>query len=1225
MYLKSVTIQGFKTYKNTTIVENFSPRFNVVVGSNGSGKSNFFAAIRFVLSDDYNNLKREERQGLIHQGTGSIMSAYVEIVFHDPEGRMLLSSGIPSNDSKIVKIRRTIGLKKDEYSLNGKTCHKSDVARTLESVGFSSSNPYNIVPQGRIVAVTNAKDRERLALLEEVVGAKTFEIKLRESLKKMEATNKDRMKINKELEELEERLNELDEERRDLEKYRELERDRKSFQFILYDRELDEVTNEIEKLDGEYNSTLHSSGEYIEELEKRETLIMNVTKNIKSIEAELNIKELTDLEQEKARYTEAAKKRAELNVHHEEVQRQLHRVAEQSHTDKENFTILKEEIDKKQKQLQRIIPRFEELTEEKSKYKLDLSGFQRRQREILSKRGIYANFKNQEERDNWLNNEISSVTKEMEDLKSSHLKYTDEITQLEDQISNLEKETEELYDSIEGPGVRAELEDLQNEIDTLKQSYFERIDERKELWRSEQKLQTISETFLDDVKRSERQLGELMDRNLANGLKAVKEIAERLKLPKDSVCGTLGELIKVNEKYKACAEVVGGNSLFNIVVDNDETASILMEELYKSKAGRVTFIPLNRIHDDKRIQYPPNAQSECTPLLWKIKYDKKFEVAVKHVFGKTIVVRDLGSGSLLARKYNLDAVTLDGDRADKRGVITGGYHDHLKRSRLDCLNDINVARSQYSTTSEELSILRKQLEQVDFDVDEINNKIKQSTMKKEAILTSSETLRIKLNKRKTESAIKNETLMSLNSKSQKLVSSLKDNEEKLNRLKNDLTKPFDNELSVDEKEELNFLTKSINKHQEMLSATTESLSGLVTRIDSLKAELELKLQPQMHELETRISEKLSIENQELKEDHNRTSIELEKEDSRCKEIKTSLNAIMSQIDALKVEKANNEKILDKANDQQRLLLKKLENYRKDAEKSIVKKMTLSARRDELQQKVSEIGLLAEDSLVKYKDLPSENIVQRLNSVSEGISKMKNINKRAIDNFKRFNEKKEDLVQRANELTASKESIENLIESLKKQKVQGVETTFRQVAENFNTVFGKLVPNGLGKLIIHRQDESSAKNAKKKKSKKVAAATYVADDSIDSIYSGVSIAVSFNSKDNEQLYVEQLSGGQKTVCAIALILAIQMVDPAPFYLFDEIDAALDKQYRTAVANVIRELSAEAQFICTTFRTDMLRAADQFYRVKYENKISTISEVSQQDAINFIKGNSKMGEV
>lgn len=217
------------------------------------------------------------------------------------------------------------------------------------------------------------------------------------------------------------------------------------------------------------------------------------------------------------------------------------------------------------------------------------------------------------------------------------------------------------------------------------------------MWRKEQKLQTVLETLLSDVNQNQRNVNETMSRSLANGIINVKEITEKLKISPESVFGTLGELIKVNDKYKTCAEVIGGNSLFHIVVDTEETATLIMNELYRMKGGRVTFIPLNRLSLDSDVKFPSNTttQIQFTPLIKKIKYEPRFEKAVKHVFGKTIVVKDLGQGLKLAKKHKLNAITLDGDRADKSGVLTGGYLDQHKRTRLESLKNLNESRSQH--------------------------------------------------------------------------------------------------------------------------------------------------------------------------------------------------------------------------------------------------------------------------------------------------------------------------------------------------------------------------------------------------------------------------------------------------------------------------------------------------------------------------------------------------
>ncbi|AHY78931.1 ASG_G0028990.mRNA.1.CDS.1 [Saccharomyces cerevisiae] len=1230
MYIKRVIIKGFKTYRNETIIDNFSPHQNVIIGSNGSGKSNFFAAIRFVLSDDYSNLKREERQGLIHQGSGgSVMSASVEIVFHDPDHSMILPSGVLSRGDDEVTIRRTVGLKKDDYQLNDRNVTKGDIVRMLETAGFSMNNPYNIVPQGKIVALTNAKDKERLQLLEDVVGAKSFEVKLKASLKKMEETEQKKIQINKEMGELNSKLSEMEQERKELEKYNELERNRKIYQFTLYDRELNEVINQMERLDGDYNNTVYSSEQYIQELDKREDMIDQVSKKLSSIEASLKIKNATDLQQAKLRESEISQKLTNVNVKIKDVQQQIESNGEQRNLDSATLKEIKSIIEQRKQKLSKILPRYQELTKEEAMYKLQLASLQQKQRDLILKKGEYARFKSKDERDTWIHSEIEELKSSIQNLNELESQLQMDRTSLRKQYSAIDEEIEELIDSINGPDTKGQLEDFDSELIHLKKKLSESLDTRKELWRKEQKLQTVLETLLSDVNQNQRNVNETMSRSLANGIINVKEITEKLKISPESVFGTLGELIKVNDKYKTCAEVIGGNSLFHIVVDTEETATLIMNELYRMKGGRVTFIPLNRLSLDSDVKFPSNTttQIQFTPLIKKIKYEPRFEKAVKHVFGKTIVVKDLGQGLKLAKKHKLNAITLDGDRADKRGVLTGGYLDQHKRTRLESLKNLNESRSQHKKILEELDFVRNELNDIDTKIDQVNGNIRKVSNDRESVLTNIEIYRTSLNTKKNEKLILEESLNAIILKLEKLNTNRTFAQEKLNTFENDLLQEFDSELSKEEKERLESLTKEISAAHNKLNITSDALEGITTTIDSLNAELESKLIPQENDLESKMSEVGDAFIFGLQDELKELQLEKESVEKQHENAVLELGTVQREIESLIAEETNNKKLLEKANNQQRLLLKKLDNFQKSVEKTMIKKTTLVTRREELQQRIREIGLLPEDALVNdFSDITSDQLLQRLNDMNTEISGLKNVNKRAFENFKKFNERRKDLAERASELDESKDSIQDLIVKLKQQKVNAVDSTFQKVSENFEAVFERLVPRGTAKLIIHRKNDN-ANDHDESIDVDMDAESNESQNGKDSeiMYTGVSISVSFNSKQNEQLHVEQLSGGQKTVCAIALILAIQMVDPASFYLFDEIDAALDKQYRTAVATLLKELSKNAQFICTTFRTDMLQVADKFFRVKYENKISTVIEVNREEAIGFIRGSNKFAEV
>jgi structural maintenance of chromosome 3 (chondroitin sulfate proteoglycan 6) len=214
-----------------------------------------------------------------------------------------------------------------------------------------------------------------------------------------------------------------------------------------------------------------------------------------------------------------------------------------------------------------------------------------------------------------------------------------------------------------------------------------------------------------------------------------------------------------------------------------------------------------------------------------------------------------------------------------------------------------------------------------------------------------------------------------------------------------------------------------------------------------------------------------------------------------------------------------------------------------------------------------------------------------------------------------------------------------MEVLQDRKNEAIVRTFKEVSVGFSKIFEKLVPSGKGKLIIQKKTKESKdgntiflsqyadtndKEQLEDGNEESATDSSEEEEEINSIDSfvGISISVSFNSKKNEQQRLEQLSGGQKSLCALSLILAIQNCDPAPFYLFDEIDSNLDAQYRTAVASLIQRLSRTAQFICTTFRSEMLKVSDRYYGVMFNNKVSTVSNIDANRALDFVEDQQRV---
>jgi structural maintenance of chromosome 3 (chondroitin sulfate proteoglycan 6) len=244
MHIKQVIISGFRSFRSQAETEPFSPRHNVIVGRNGSGKSNFFDAIQFVLlNQKFYNLPQQDRQNVLHEGAGAhVMSAFVEIVFDNSDGRL-------AADGDEVVLRRTIGLKKDEFFLNRKRVTKADVSSLLESAGFSKSNPYYIVQQGKVSTLTLMHDSERLNLLKEVAGTKVYDERRTESVRIMADTTDKLEKIQEVIAYIDNRLSELEGEKDELGAYQQLDRDRRALEYTIYDKELRKAREDLEMLD----------------------------------------------------------------------------------------------------------------------------------------------------------------------------------------------------------------------------------------------------------------------------------------------------------------------------------------------------------------------------------------------------------------------------------------------------------------------------------------------------------------------------------------------------------------------------------------------------------------------------------------------------------------------------------------------------------------------------------------------------------------------------------------------------------------------------------------------------------------------------------------------------------------------------------------------------------------------------------------------------------------
>lgn len=691
-------IEGFKSYREQIATEPFSPKVNCVVGANGSGKTNFFHAIRFVLSDLFQNLRNDDRHQLLHEGAGhQVLSAFVEIVFDNSDNRIPV-------DKEEVRLRRTIGLKKDEYFLDGKHITKTEVMNLLESAGFSRSNPYYVVQQGKIASLTLMKDSERLDLLKEIGGTRVYEERRRESLKIMQETGNKRKQIIQVVQYLDERLKELDEEKEELRKYQQLDKQRKSLEYTIYDKELHDARQKLleveearskvsEKSAKMYNDVLNAH----EESKDLEKVLKDLTKEVQALNKE---KEAAEKQQ-----TEAIKKQTELELDVKDMLERFSGNIQAKDDAMKQLDILQKEIQDSQKELNKISPIYEEhLSKEKDITKRIME--REKQLSILyQKQGRATQFSSKAARDKWLQKEIDDLQRVLSSNLAQEQKLHEEIYRL-----NADLKERDAY-----------IENRKAEIATLDSLIFQSRegfnshkaqrdklqDERKSLWKKESELSAEIDKLRTEVDKAEKSLDHATPGDVRRGLNSIRRICREYKI--SGVFGPIIELLDCDEKYFTAVEVTAGNSLFHVVVEDDNISTQIIRHLNALKGGRVTFIPLNRVKAP-RVTYPQS--SDVVPLLKKLKFSPNFTPAFAQVFARTVICRDLDVATRVARTDGLDCITVDGDQVSKKGGMTGGFYDH-RRSKLKFMNMIMQNTKSINIKEEELEKVRFMLQDVD--------------------------------------------------------------------------------------------------------------------------------------------------------------------------------------------------------------------------------------------------------------------------------------------------------------------------------------------------------------------------------------------------------------------------------------------------------------------------------------------------------------------------------
>lgn len=1169
-------------------VEPFSPKHNVIVGRNGSGKSNFFYAIQFVLSDEFSHLSAEERQQLLHEGTGQrTMTAYVEIVFDNSDNRL-------PTDEPLVPLRRQFGVKKDEYFWCKKKHTRSEVMNMLETAGFSRSNPYYIVKQGKINQMATAPDNQRLKILKEVAGIRTFDENKDESHQLINVSRDKLEMVIGLIESIEKKLETLEGEKEELKEYQKWDKMRRAVEYSIFNNELEDSRKKQRELEERRENSTSITEKLKEKLQKSAERIKDANKEVKEVREQLRINrdEKETLQQDLGTFL---KDKTRLELHIRDLIDEVEGDANSKHRAEGEMVSLREKIAERQAELNQIKPKYEEEKRREEECARLLALKQQKRSELYARQGRGSQFTSKSERDTWIQNELKSLRKNINDKKQQISRLKDDLARDARRKGELEKKIEELTQ---------ELDNNRSSIDTQNKTFYDMKkkkdnlqNERNDLWRQENMMQSSLNTLNEELAKKDHILRRLVGKTLLNGRDSVQKVLQHFREQGGQMAkiangyyGMLIENLNCDKEFYTAVEMTAGNKLFHHVVERDDVGTKILQEMNKMRLpGEVTFMPLNRLQD-RKIDYPNT--KDAVPLINKVNYEKKVDVVMKFIFGKTLICRTLEVATSLAKGRTLDCITLDGDQVSHKGSLTGGYFDSTRDTRLKIHTDHGKLTKEVQEQKAKLDELLKTLADIETQINQVVSEMQKSETKNSKNKDTYDKMKADIRLLKDELSTierskqpKERSLMSHESSLKSMESS---QESFTNEIQQDLTK----ELSATDQQQVNALDEEIAKLKVENSGAFSARMSLEAQKNKLENLLNNNLCRRRDELEAALHE-ISIEERQQK---------LEGERQELATIDQRIDAVSEKIQKLdKIIARNQEKLLkaqsimEEAKREENEIIERLNEDVKDLEKISSKKSVLTKKIEDCMKKIRELGTLPSDAETKYSRLGLKQLYKKLEQCNHELQKYSHVNKKALDQYLEFSERKETLLERKQKIDAEYTAISDLINTLEQRKYNDIQTTFSLVSQHFSDVFKKLVPNGKASLVMRTADTNDSTASSLESMNRGGPV------GIEAV-TGVGIRVSFTGSLAEMKDMQQLSGGQKSIVALAFIFGIQKCDPAPFYLFDEIDQALDPQYRKSVAEMIHELASTAQFITTTFRPELLENADKFYGVKFRDRVS-----------------------
>lgn len=1175
MYLKRLELQGFKSFADKTILE-FMPGITTVIGPNGSGKSNISDAIRWVLGEQsIKSLRGAKSEDIIFAGTQNRKSlgfAEASLVFDNNDGKL------PIEYSEVTVTRRIYRTGETGYFINKTPCRLKDILELFMDTGIGKDG-YSIIGQGKIDEILSNKSEDRRHIFEEAAGIVKYRSRKEDSEKKLERAKLNLLRINDILSEIENNIEPLKIQSEKAKKFLSLREELKGievglflYNIDLYKERLEKITADEEIMNSTYESEENSQklkneeknnlkleiNNLIEEIEKMQNIGFESTNQIEKINSNINVSEerINNIKENNIRYE------TEINELNEKIE-ELKEEEKQKIAKKENLYSNKEKFEKELK----------EKEEELSKLTTKLSS---KQLEIENKKRIIEeNTDNKYEMQNEINTQDVKVDSIIKNVKSKTEELELTISEL-DQSRLKKSEIEQNFLDIENKRnkIKNDLSEIENkkiEADNKIKTFELQINQLgQEIRIKESRLKFLEET-------------EKEKEGYTKSVKSLLKSAEANKELKKGLHDVVANLINVKKEYEIAIEMALGASLQNVVTETEQDAKNLIEYLRKNNLGRVTFLPISAVNGKKLEKAHLNIKGVIGIASDLVEYNNKYDGIFKNLLGRTVIVEDMEAGIAVAKKnsYSFRIVTLKGDIINSSGAMTGGSVQTktvniLGRSReIEALKEelkgLNIKIKNKEEEKEKyidsIEDLLETIESLETNLQEIDIEYATQKQKVELIVENVDKLVNRMDKTKQEIENLNKQKIEITEHKKQLIESLENLEEEIQKLNLEVEEFV--RLNKDDQTYIDNLNMDITNLKISVSSFEESEMSIdeITeriKIDIKNNTLSLEMKKEQIEKNKQEEESLKVKIEELQND--------------IIKIKENVKNSGSKIEELKNEKNEKNTYLEKIEKDIEEQFTKLQDIKEQLVKIDIKKNKTSQDLEDVVNKLWEEYELTPNNAGGFTKTTDQAKTQKeVNYLRTQIRDLGSINIDSIKEYQTLKERYDFMCEQRLDLENSMSKLRNVISEMINIMKTQFKDKFKLINKNFNEVFTELFGGGKAELILEKEE--------------------------DVLNCGIDIRVQPPGKKLQNMTL--LSGGEKAFTAIAILFAILKINPAPFCVLDEIEAALDDVNVNRYAEYLKKFATYTQFLVITHRKGTMEAADTVYGITMEeNGISKL---------------------